>query len=338
MYMKLCGIDVGTTSVKAAVFSENGQLLGYAMETYDISFPQTGYAEQDGETVWQKAKTALGKAVSQAGGDISAISVSTQGDALLLLDRNENLLAPVQLGMDYRSRKQVTQLTRQFGARELFGRTGMVPHPLNFLPKLMWVAQEQPELLAQAWKAVTCADFFMIRLCGIAGIDSTMAGRTMAVSLKTNDWDEDLLCACGVARDKLSDIFSPGTIIGTVKTQLAQELGILSPVPVVAGGHDQVCAALGAGLSREGIGLDSHGTAEVLSTVLSRPAATADMERAGCSCYRYGIPQWFFTFGLNHTGGVSLQYYKKLFRYGSYEELMASLPEEPTELLTIPSF
>lgn len=335
--MKLCGIDVGTTSVKAAVFSEDGQLLGYAMEAYEISFPQPGYAEQDGETVWQKAKSALGRAVSQAGGDISAISVSTQGDALLLLDRNKNLLAPVQLGMDYRSEEQVKQLNRQFGEEELFKRTGMVSHPLNFLPKLIWAAQKQPKLFEKVWKAVTYADFFMIRLCGVAGIDSTMASRTMAVNLETNDWDIDLLRAGGIDRDKLSDIFSPGTTIGTVKAELAQELGI-PQVPVAAGGHDQVCAALGAGLSREGIGLDSHGTAEVISTALSHPVMSADMEKAGCPCYRYGIPDWFFTFGLNHTGGVSLQHYKELFQYGSYEELMASLPDGPTELLTIPAF
>ncbi len=336
--MKLCGIDVGTTGVKAAVFSEEGEMLGYGMETYGISFPRPGYAEQDGEVVWEKAKLALRQAISQAGGDISAISVSTQGDALLLLDKDGHLIAPVQLGMDYRSTEQVKQLNEEFGKEWLFEQTGMPSHPLNFFPKLVWVTQNQPDLFSKTWKAVTYADFFLIRLSGVAKIDATMAGRTMAVNLKTGRWDESLLGAVAVEEERLSEICSSGTAVGTILPQLADELGISPKALIVAGGHDQVCAALGAGVSREGIGLDSHGTAEVLSTALSVPVLTKEMREAGCPCYPHGVPGKYFTFGLNHTGGVSLQQFKELFRYDSYDEFMGSLPDEPVSLLTVPSF
>lgn len=336
--MKLMGIDVGTTGVKAAVYSEDGMVLGYAMETYPVSFPKRGYAQQDAQLVWEQAKKAAGAAAAQAGGDIRAISFSTQGDALILLDREERVMAPVQLGMDYRCVAQAERLAGGLGRERLFETTGMPPHPLNFFPKLVWTAEHRPELMEKVWKAVTYADYFMIRFCGEAKIDATMAGRTMAVDLNTGRWDPELLAAAPVRGDQLSDICPSGTSVGTIRPGLAQELGISEQAVLVTGGHDQVCAAIGAGVCREGVALDSHGTAEVLSVSFSAPFLTREMLREGCPCYPHGIPGKYFSFGLNHTGGVSLQWFKELFDFSSYEALMESLPSEPSSLLTIPRF
>ncbi|MCI9553091.1 MAG: sugar kinase, partial [Acutalibacter sp.] len=133
--MKLLGIDVGTTGVKAGVFSQDGKMLGCGMETYGVDLPAPGRAEQDGGLVWQKTKLAVRAAVAQGGGDVAAASVSAQGDALLLLDREQRLLAPVQLGMDYRGSAQAEEMEKRWGKEALYKRTGMPPHPLNFFLK-----------------------------------------------------------------------------------------------------------------------------------------------------------------------------------------------------------
>lgn len=335
--MKLMGIDIGTTGAKAAVFSQDGKMLGYGMETYAISFPGRAYAEQDAQYVWTQTKKAVAKAAAESGGDVQAISISAQGDALILLDREERVLAPVQLGMDYRAHAQVERLVRRWGARVLFEKTGMPPHPLNFFPKLMWVAENRPDILEKTWKAVTYADYMMIRFCGEAKLDATMAGRTMAVDLKTGDWDAGILENAAIRREQLSDICASGTAVGTIQKQLARELGLAEGVRLVTGGHDQVCAAIGAGVCEPGLALDSHGTAEVLSVAFSAPFLAEEMLEAGCPCYPHGIEGRYFSFGLNHTGGVGLQWFKELFGYASYDALMDSLPPEPTRLLTIPS-
>lgn len=336
--MKLMGIDVGTTGVKAAVYSESGGVLGYAMETYPVSFPAREYAEQDAGLVWEQTKKAVGAAAAQSGGDIRAISFSTQGDALILLDRAERVLAPVQLGMDYRSAPQARRLAQAWGEERLFKTTGMPPHPLNFFPKLVWTAEHRPEFLEKTWKAVTYADYFMLRFCGEAKLDATMAGRTMAVDLASGDWDRELLAAAPVRRDQLSDICPSGKAVGTIREELARELGISGQAVLVTGGHDQVCAAIGAGVCREGTALDSHGTAEVLSVSFSAPFLTREMLGEGCPCYPHGVPGRYFSFGLNHTGGVSLQWFKDLFGFPSYDALMESLPAGPSPVLAVPSF
>ena len=336
--MKLLGIDVGTTGVKAAIFSQEGEMLGCGMETYAVDFDGKGHAEQDGELVWRKAVRAVQAAAAQAGGDVDAVSVSAQGDALLLVGRSGQLLAPVQLGMDYRAAAQTERLCAHWGESALYRRTGMPPHPLYFFLKLLWTAENCPALLEKTWKAMTYADFFLYRLCGAAKIDATMAGRTMAVRLSTGDWDDVFLSEAGVSREKLSEICPPGTAVGVVRADTARMLGISEKALVAAGGHDQVCAALGAGVSRPRIGLDSHGTAEVLSTALSAPCLTEALRMAGCPCYPHGVEGRYFTFGLNHTGGVGLQRYRALFGYADYEAMLVSLPPEPTALLTVPSF
>lgn len=212
--MKLLGIDVGTTGVKAGVFSQDGQMLGCGMETYGVDLPAPGRAEQDGALVWQKTKLAVRAAVAQGGGDVAAASVSAQGDALLLLDREQRLLAPVQLGMDYRGSAQAEEMEKRWGKEALYKRTGMPPHPLNFFLKLMWVAKNHPALLQKTHRAMTYADFMVLRLCGEAKLDSGSAGRTMAVRLSDGRWDQELLDAAGVAQEKLSEICPSGTPVG----------------------------------------------------------------------------------------------------------------------------
>ncbi len=334
--MKLLGIDVGTTGVKAGVFSQDGQMLGCGMETYGVDLPAPGRAEQDGALVWQKTKLAVRAAVAQGGGDVAAASVSAQGDALLLLDREQRLLAPVQLGMDYRGSAQAEEMEKRWGKEALYKRTGMPPHPLNFFLKLMWVATNHPALLQKTHRAMTNADFMVLRLCGEAKLDSGSAGRTMAVRLSDGRWDQELLDAAGVAQEKLSEICPSGTPVGWVRKELAQELGLSEKTIVAAGAHDQVCAALGAGVCKVGMALDSHGTAEVVSTLLPAPALTGGLLAGGCPCYPYALPGKFFTFGLNHTGGVCLQRYKDFFAVEGYGPLLEALPEEPTRLLTVP--
>ena len=107
--MKFMGIDVGTTGVKATVFDENGVILGYGFQNYPIIFGGSKYAEQDAEFVWARTKDAMLSAIASSGPDIASISLSTQGDAVIPVDRNRNALHHAILGMDYRTEPEASQ-------------------------------------------------------------------------------------------------------------------------------------------------------------------------------------------------------------------------------------
>lgn len=345
--MLFMGLDVGTTGTKACVFSPEGQLLGYGFEEYSVHCPKPGYAEQDAEQVLAAALRVMRQAVSQSGGDIAAIGLSVQGDAIIALDENDRPVAPVQLGMDYRCTDDTQAFADHFGARALFDRTGMCPHPLNSLCKVRNFARTLP---AAPKHYVTYADFILRRL-GSDGyfIDNTMATRTMGVRLDTLDWDDELLAFAGADRSQMSKPTPSGVAVGKLHDELADELGIRRGALLVTGGHDQPCAAFGAGLVKADMALDSHGTAEVISTTFPNLRLEDAMFNGGFPCYSHVLPGMFFTFSLNHTGGILLKWVVDGFCEADrapakandeslYSYVLRQAGEEPSRLMVLPYF
>ncbi|HVI41996.1 MAG TPA: FGGY family carbohydrate kinase, partial [Anaerovoracaceae bacterium] len=247
--MLLLGIDVGTTGAKAAVFNDDGIQMGYAFQEYGIISPQRGYAEQDAELVWNITKEVIKKAITGIGHEIAALSISVQGDAIIPINENREALSYAQLGMDYRGTEETKRCETEFGGRNLFELTGMRPHPLNSLIKILWIKNNDPELYDKTFKFVTYADFILGKLgSDEIVIDYTMASRTMAFDIKKLQWSKEVSDKLDIDIDKLATPVPSGTIVGTIQKGLADELQLNQKALLVAGGHDQTCAALGAGI------------------------------------------------------------------------------------------
>ena len=182
--MKLIGLDVGTTGCKAIVFNAEGHILGHGFREYGVICDVPGKAEQDAEQVWILVKEALREATAKSGGkDILAISLSVQGDAIIPVDTDFRALHPAILGMDYRSLRQAEQCEQVLGAFPLFARTGMRPHPINALTKVLLLREIDRAVFERAKKIVTYEDFILGKLGAEPAIDHTMASRTMAFDL-----------------------------------------------------------------------------------------------------------------------------------------------------------
>lgn len=348
--MLVLGIDIGTTGAKAAVFQLDGTIRGYAFQEYDILYPKPGLAEQDAEQIWQITKKVIQKAVSGIGDEVAALSLSVQGDAVIPIDKNRDALSFAQLGMDYRGTAESAYLEDTVGAKELFGKTGMRPHPMNSLTKILWIKTHQAALYEKTYKFVTYADFILGKLgSDELVIDYTMASRTMAFCLKDREWDKEILDRCGIPAEKFSKPVPSGTIVGTISPRLASEVGLNPNTKLVSGGHDQTCAAFGAGIAAENIALDSHGTAEVISTAFCRPHLDDIMFESFYPCYQHIVPDMYFTFSLNHTGGVLLKWFVENFCHEDqmlalkhseqvYSYVLEHFPKDPSPLIVLPYF
>ena len=119
-----------------------------------------------------------------------------------------------------------------------------------------------PEVFGKTYKFMTYADYILSKLGAEPVIDFTMASRTMAFELAGKKWSEKILDKVGVNPDTLSKAVPSGEVVGEMDPKLSDELGISRGTLLVAGGHDQTCAALGAGAVAENIAVDSHGTAD----------------------------------------------------------------------------
>ena len=346
--MLLLGLDVGTTGAKAIVFTPRGEAVGSAFREYGVTHTPEGYAEQDAEAIWTIACEVLRDAAHDCGSQIGAISVSVQGDAVVPIGRDRRAIAPVQLGMDYRGREEAALCGRLLGERALFDRTGMRPHPMNSIVKVFWALRRAPEQYAHAWKYVTYSDYFLAKLgSDEIVIDYTQASRTMAFDLREKCWSPEVLSVLGIDEEKLARPVPSCQVVGVLSRPLAESLGINPQAKLVTGGHDQTCAALGAGVICPDLALDSHGTAEVLSTVFSAPRTNDRMFESFYPNYCSLLPDLYFSFSLNHTAGLLLKWFAEEFCRGDeapaaaagqslYAWLFSHMRPGPAPLLVLP--
>jgi xylulokinase len=322
--MKLIGLDIGTTGCKAIVFDAEGKPLGQAFREYGVVCDAPAKAEQDAEQVWCLTKEVLREATAKAGtSGISALSLSVQGDAIIPVDGDFRALHPAILGMDYRSQPQAERCAGLLGEFALFERTGMRPHPMNSLTKALLLRELAPGVFRRATRVVTYGDFILGKLSGEAVIDYTMASRTMGFELATCQWSAAIHKALDLDPGIWSRPVPSGFPVGKLRPALALELGLPRDLLLVTGGHDQTCAALGAGAGSAGRGVVSTGTAEVLSTALSQPVVSRAMFNGFYPCYLHAKSGMHFTFALNHIGGILLKWWRDNFAAAEKQQATA---------------
>ena len=346
----LLGLDVGTSGCKAVVFDHCGEIRGYGFSEYPVICDAPAKAEQDAMDVMSKLIAVTGQAIRQSGvRHVEAISVSVQGDATILVDRDYQPLHMTLLGMDYRNTAECGFLEERIGSRDAFRRTGMPIHPINSLAKILWYKNHAPEAYAKAYKAMTYSEFVMVHLGGEPVIDLTMASRTMAMGIRTRQWDAQILDACDVDKALLSDIRPSGTPCGRLSERIRQQWGLENAPLLVVGGHDQTCGAIGAGMIREGLGVDSSGTAAVFSSAFASPRLDDAMFEAYYPCYCHAVDGLYFTFALNHTGGIVLRWFRDNIAQGKardaaeaeadfYAYIERNIKNEPSPVLVLPHF
>jgi len=348
--MYVIGLDVGTTACKAIVFDLEGKIKGYSSIGYDVIIKKPNWAEQEPEKVWAIAKNVIRKVIRESNlKDIKAICVSVQGDAVIPVDSKIRPLHNAILGMDYRSVREAQFCSELIGERELFNITGMRPHPITSLTKILWFKENTKDIYKETYKFMTYADFINSKLGAQPYIDWTMASRTMAFDLLKRDWSEFILDKVGIDKSLLSNPVPSGEIIGKVSTNVAEDIGLPKGCLIVSGGHDQTCAGIGAGCIKEGIAIDSHGTAEVFSTTFDDPVLNDYMYKSYYPCYLHAKKGMYFTFSLNHVGGILLEWYKNNIGYFEekeaqklgrdiYELIISKTKEGPSNLLILPHF
>jgi xylulokinase len=349
--VSLIGLDIGTTGCKAIVFDTEGKLLGQGAREYGIAFPHPGWAEQDAECVWQLACEALAEAVSAARGDPPlALALSVQGEAVIPVDSRGRALRPAILGMDTRTEAENRWLADRFGAKTLFQKTGMPPHTINTLPKLLWLQRNEAQVWESAAQFLLYEDFVLGRLGGRATISHCLASRTQMYDLEGGGWDGDILAECAIPVERLAPLAPlQGGVVGTMRPELVEMLGLSGEVLLVSGGHDQACAALGSGVLGAGVAMVSTGTAEVVEVAMETPVLGEALREGNISIYRHVVPGVYLAMTLNHSGGLLLRWFRDTLcpselaqarstGQDAYDLVLADVPEGPTELLVLPHF
>lgn len=311
--VSVMGLDVGTTGAKAVIYSAGGHLLGRGYAEYPLHHPRPEWSELEPEEVWRGVTAAIRSALAAAGkrDPVQAICAASQGEACVPLDRAGRSLGPAIASFDPRSAPQAARLVEALSERSIFTITGMPPHAMYSLCKILWWKEHRPDVFRSTHRFLTFGEYVVHRL-GIAApaIDRTMAARTMAMDLETLDWSEKILDAARIERDLLPPIAAAGSSQGTIGAAAASDLGLPAGVEAVTGGHDQPCGALGAGVTRPGTALDATGTVECITAVMDAPRCSDAMLAGRYPSYPHVVDGRWITIAFNFTGGVLLRWFR----------------------------
>jgi xylulokinase len=347
--MSLLGIDVGTSGCKAAVFSEDGRLLGLAYEEYDYQRPKPGWAELDTARVWQQVKRTIGQAVADAKGDpIKALCVSSLGETVVPVTTDRKILGPGLLNFDVRGEEYLDKLRGLISDEQLYRINGNTLGNQYTLTKLKWLKQHQPDLYQQADIFLLWSGFVSFMLGADAKVDYSLANRTLLFDIERSDWSDEILELAQLDREKLPPTVPSGVVIGSVANAIAAELGLPVGIPIVSGGHDQCCNGLGCGVTAPGQAMYGMGTYLCLMPVFGqRPEASAMIER-GLNTENHAVPGQYVSF-LYNQGGSMVKWFRNTFAGAErrqaqasgqdlYAALLSEMPEDLSRIMVLPHF
>lgn len=333
--MNYLSMDVGTTGCKCQLFSENGELLEYLFEEYD--FKRIGGENYvDVEAIRLKLKRMI-EEVAQSH-EISSVCISSLGEAFVLLDKFDEILFYPMLYTDARGEREAEEIKKALG-EEAFLTTGVLPHGMYSLSKLLWIKKNYPELFAKAEKVMLIADYIGYLLTGERMIDYALASRTGAFDIEKMRFSDEILGKFDIPVTLFSRPMRAGSIVGKIK----EEWGINAVL--VLGSHDQVCAALGAGALNAGEAVDGMGTVECITALFSEKPINAEMGIQGYPCIPYVVEGLYCTYMLNYSCGSTVNWLRKKIMHdyrgdekNFFEYIEKDMPSEPTDLFTLPYF
>ncbi|MHB8628777.1 MAG: FGGY-family carbohydrate kinase [Aggregatilineales bacterium] len=347
--MCLLGIDIGTTGCKAMALSINGSILATAHREYDVVRPQTGWAELNSQWVWEKIQELIAEVAAQTTHDpIESICVSSMGEAMTPVSRNREILSNCLLGFDMRGAETTAKLA-ELDPVMFFERSGNVVSTIYGGQKLIWLRDHRRELFDKTFKWLFWADLVAYLLGGDSVTDYSLANRSLFFDLQRQDWSPETLAYVGMPVEKLPGLVQAGTAVGTVSAHIAERLGLRPGIQIVIGAHDQCVNAVGAGALRPGIAAYGLGTYFCITPVYDSIPPAEMMIRSKLNVEHHALAGLYVSFYYNLTGGALLKWFRDTFALleraaaqakgkDIYDQLLAEMPAEPTDLLVLPHF
>ena len=345
--MSLLGIDVGTSGCKAAIFSEEGQLLALAYEEYDYQHLLPGWAELDSRQVWESAQRTIMQVAQQARHDpVKALSVSSLGEAVVPVTRQRELLGPSLLNFDARGAEYLPELRERIEDVRLYGINGNTLGNQYSLTKLKWIQQHQPELYQRTDHFLHWSGFVSFMLGADAAVDYSLANRTLLFDLEHAQWSSEMLELAQLDQAKLPPTVPAGTIIGSLAAPIADRLGLPRDVAIVSGAHDQCCNGVGCGVIEAGRAMYGMGTYICMMPVFAQRREPRAMIGRGLNTEHHAAPGRYVSFIYNH-GGSMVKWFRDTFAQAEraqakasgqdvYTQLTSEMPARPSRILALP--
>ncbi len=262
--MLFIGIDLGTSAVKLLLMDETGRIHKIVSKTYPLYFPHPGWSEQNPEDWYAQSMDGIRELTADCDkSQVAGISFGGQMHGLVVLDRDDAVIRPAILWNDGRTEKETRMLNQDIGREKLSSYTANIAFAGFTAPKLLWMRENEPELFARIDKIMLPKDYLAYRLSGVHCTDYSDASGTLLLDVKNKRWSKEMIKICGISEAMLPNLFESYEVVGRLKADVAESLGLSGDVKVIAGAGDNAAAAVGTGTVGDGrcnISLGTSGT------------------------------------------------------------------------------
>ena len=309
----LMGLDISTTSAKALIVNEVGDVIAIGSTPQPISQPRPLWSEQNPVDWWNGITNSIRQALSEAslhGEDISAIGLTGQMHGMVLLDAKGEALRPAILWNDQRTQAQCDAMTAAIGHQRLIELTGN-PAVTGFTaPKILWVRDNEPQIYAQIKQVLLPKDYIRYKLTDVYATDLAGASGTSLLNVAERAWSPNVLAALDIPDEWLPPVHEGIQVTATISQAGAAATGLKAGTPVVGGGGDQAAGAIGMGC----VTADTIGVTVGTSGVVFAPLDAYVYEPNGrLHAFCHAVPNTWHFMGVMLSAAGNLQWYKDRF-------------------------
>ena len=310
----ILAFDLGTGGNKAVLYDSQGKLLGSTFSAYDTHYPQSGWAEQSPLDWWEslvKTTRELLRATGVPKAEIACLGISGHGIGVVPVSKDGRLLRErTLLWSDSRAVPQTKEYFRKVDHDRWYSVTGAALRTENYaIFKIMWHRDHEPDLYRQTYKFIGTKDYLNMRMTGNIVSDFSDASFSGVNDLLGWKYSSEFLEAAGIPADKLPDLIPSTGIVGELLPAPAEELGLERGTPVVCGGYDGSCTALGAGNYKENRVYNYVGSSSWISVAADKPLIE---QRIKPYCYYHVIPGMFNSTVSIYAAGSAYQWVRNV--------------------------
>lgn len=297
------GVDIGTTSTKAVIFTDKGEVVGKKAIEYPLYTPEPKIAEQNPDEIVSAVRLAIKTVIQESGipnESIKLLSFASAMHSLLVVDKEGVPLTASITWADQRSDVYAKRLKETVGQR-VYENTGTPIHPMSPLTKLMWLKEERPDIFTQASKFIGIKEYVFYHLLKEYVIDHSVASATGLFNMHTLDWDSEALELAGIKKEQLSRLVPTTEVFSNLNEAVIRDLGIHSSTAVVIGANDGCLANLGVNAIEPGVVAVTIGTSGAIRTVTDKPVTDP---KGRIFCYALTDKHWVVGGPVNNGGMI----------------------------------
>ena len=326
----LLGLDIGTSGVKALLISIEGKIISSKTVSYPLATPHAGWAEQSPDDWWEATLNVIKQTVSDhsiASNQIKGVSLSGQMHSSVFLDEKLKVIRPAILWSDTRTSKQCQEIYAKAGGLDKLIHYVSNPALEGFTaPKILWLKENEPDNYKKVKHVLLPKDYIRYRLTGELFTEVSDAAGTLLFDVIKKRWSTGLLKKLEINRDFLPPVLNSFDLAGKITKSIADKTGLHSGTPVIAGGADNACGAVGSGITEEGRVMVSIGSSGVVLAQSNNPQAD---QKGRIHLFNHACPDSWYMMGVMLSAGMSYEWLqKKLFNRSLDYTKLDQLAEE----------